>query len=148
MKRACILISSCLGLTLSLALPIRGSGPGDEVVVIYNRNLPESKGVAEHYAERRQVPKDRVFGLDLPKTETMTREEYNDRLAKPLLKRLRDANLLVYRSGSKQRHDADHQPTNDVPVEARIRYATLCYGVPLKILSDPKLTEEGMERIR
>jgi uncharacterized protein (TIGR03790 family) len=148
MKRACILISSCLGLFLGLAWPTRGSGPGDEVVVIYNRNLAESKGVAEHYAERRQVPKDRIFGLDLPKTETMTREEYNDLLAKPLLKRLRDGKLWIYRSGSKQRPDADHQPTNDVPVEARIRYATLCYGVPLKILSDPKLTEDGMERIR
>jgi len=142
MKYVHFLIGSCLGLALTPGSALRASGPGEEVVVVYNRNLSESKGVAEHYARRRGVPGDRIFGLDLPKTETITREEYNDLLAKPLLKRLRDGKLFIYdatgRSGS----------SNEVPVEAKVRYATLCYGVPLKIVSDPKLTEEGSEKLR
>ncbi len=146
MKAACaLIILSCLA--VGRPEPVLASGPGEQVVVVYNRNLAESKGVAEYYAERRQIPADQVFGLDLPGGETMTRNEYDDRLAKPLLKRLRDAKLFVYRP--KQRsHTRGEQPTNDLPVEAAIRYVTLCYGVPLKILSDPKLTEEGSERIR
>ena len=66
----------CFGLFLSALIPSsRASSPGDEVIVVYNSNLPESIGVARHYAERRQVPQDRLFGLDLPVGETMTRGE-------------------------------------------------------------------------
>src|SRR5688572_13318760 len=49
------------------------ASPGDEVIVVYNSRLPESKQVAEHYAARRQVPGHQVVGLELPVTETMTR---------------------------------------------------------------------------
>src|SRR5262249_31523143 len=34
------------------------------------------------------------------------------------------------------------------PVESKIRYAVLCYGVPLRILPDPNLKEEGTEKLR
>jgi uncharacterized protein (TIGR03790 family) len=147
MKYARILLAGCLGLALAPGLATHASRPGDEVVVVYNRNLSESKDVAEHYALRRGVPRDRVVGLDLPKTETMTRDEYNDLLAKPLLNRLRQSKLFVYyTNGHSKSEPARH--TNEVPIEAKIRYATLCYGVPLKILSDAKLIEEGSERLR
>ncbi len=43
-------------------------GQGDEVVVIYNTRVPESKEVAEHYAGLRHVPADQVFGFDLTAT--------------------------------------------------------------------------------
>jgi uncharacterized protein (TIGR03790 family) len=119
------------------------AGPGDEVVVVFNRNMPESRGVAEYYAQRRDISLDRLIGLDLPNSETMTRDEYEDRLSKPLLKRLRDAKLFTYRSGGKRR-DA----TNEVPIEAKVRYAALCYGVPLKIVHDPKLNEPGADKVR
>ena len=33
-------------------------------------------------------------------------------------------------------------------VESKIRYAVLCYGVPLRIEQDPNLKEEGMENLR
>ena len=35
---------------------------GNEVVVVYNRKLPESEQVARHYAKVRRVPEDQVIG--------------------------------------------------------------------------------------
>jgi len=54
---------------------LHAAGPGDEVIVIYNTRVPESKSVAEHYAERRQVPADQIFGFALSTNEDMSRAE-------------------------------------------------------------------------
>jgi len=102
--------------------------------------------LAEYYVERRHVPKDQLFGLDLPTTEAVTRGDYEHRIARPLLKRLRDGNLLIYASNNDRQ--SREKATNEVPIEAKIRYVALCYGVPLKILSDPNLKEEGMDKLR
>ena len=50
--------------------------PGDTVVVLYNKRVPESKSVALHYADVRKVPSNQVFGLELPSTEAMSRAEF------------------------------------------------------------------------
>src|SRR3954465_7102341 len=72
---------------------LHAAGPGDEVVVIYNTRVPESKSVAEHYAERRQVPTNQVFGFALNTNEVMSRTQYQETLAKPLAKELEDRKL-------------------------------------------------------
>lgn len=141
MKNAVQWFMACF--VLAAACGARGAGPGDEAVVVFNRNMPESRSLAEYYAKRRQIPASRLFGFDLPATETISRADFNDRLAKPLLQRLRDDKLFVYQSNA-----GGAQPATNMPVQARIRYATLCYGVPLKIVNDPSVTEEGMEKVR
>src|SRR5262249_9850750 len=104
-------------LVLGLAVPMRSwARPGEEVVVVYNRDLADSKNVADYYAQRRDVPKGQVFGFDLPTTEAMTRAEYEDHLAKPLLHRLREEHLFVYGSGHS---GGAKNTTNEVPVESK-----------------------------
>ena len=58
---------------LLVTAPLLTRAGGDEVVVIYNTRVPESKIVAEHYAEARQVPRKRVFGHELPEREDISR---------------------------------------------------------------------------
>jgi uncharacterized protein (TIGR03790 family) len=128
------------------ALP--AAGPGDEVIVVYNSSLPESKAVAEYYAQRRQVPANQVFGFALTSEETMSRAEFRKGLQLPLAEALENKKLwhiapTVIRS------------TNDHPervewrvVRSKIRYAALCFGVPLRIAPDPDLVEEGTETMR
>jgi uncharacterized protein (TIGR03790 family) len=70
---------------------------GDAVVVVYNLQMPESKKVALHYAERRKVPTNQIVGFDLPTGETMSRAEYRTQLEKPLLKFLENNKLFVFR---------------------------------------------------
>ena len=117
---------------------VRAASLGSEVVVVYNSKVPASKEVADYYAKRRSVPAAQVFGLDLPSREDMTRKEYLDQLEQPLLKKLEDAKLLVYGAiaGGPRR-----------VTQAQVRYAVLCYGVPLRIAHDATLTEPGTEKL-
>jgi uncharacterized protein (TIGR03790 family) len=126
----------------------RAAGPGDEVVVVYNSRLPESKELAIYYAKRREVPTNQIFGFDLPITETISRKEFRDQLQKPLVKAMEKQNLLKI---SSEIIPATRDRTGDVLqklASTRVRYATLCYGVPVRILKDSGLSESGMEKVR
>src|SRR5512138_2138087 len=67
-----------------------------EAVVVFNSRVPESKEVAEYYAKRRQVPKEQIFGFEMPTAEAMSRKEFLDQLQQPLLKKLEEGKLLVF----------------------------------------------------
>ena len=128
---------------LLLALvPRPARAGGDEVVVVYNSQLPESKMVAEHYALARAVPPGQIFGLDLPEGEVMSRADFTDLLQKPLAEKLAATGLWKF---GKMTFPS---PTNGGPplvenrvVASKIRYAVLCYGVPLKIAPAAGLEE-------
>lgn len=121
---------------------------GAEVVVLYNSRVGDSRKLAEYYAAQRQVPKAQILGFDLPTGEDMTRADYHEKLEKPLAKKLEAAKL--WRIGtleSPNTNGALVQLENRV-VESRIRYAVLCYGVPLRILADANLYEAASMRMR
>ena len=127
---------------LAFALaPFLARAGGDEVVVIYNSRLPESKAVAEHYAQLRQVPENQVFGFALTTNEEMSRLEFRDTLQMPLAKKLEADKLWQF--GAITIAATNGQPARVVRrvAASKIRYAVLCYGVPLKIASDPNLHE-------
>ncbi len=135
-------------LLLTAAFGIRAGNPGDEVVLIYNTKVPESKRIADYYAEKRQIPADQIFGYALTTNQDMSRKEFRDALQFPLAKAL--ASKKLWRIGSR-----GVPATNNIPehterkvMETKIRYAVLCYGVPLRIESDPDLKEPGSEKLR
>ena len=112
-----------------------------EVVVIYNTRLPESKAVAEHYAQVRQVPENQVLAFALSTNEEMSRAEFHDTLQVPLAKKLESEKL--WRFGAFTNAATNGQPERIVRhvTASKIRYAVLCWGVPLKIASDPTIHE-------
>ena len=114
------------------------------MVVVYNRHVPESKAVAEYYAKLRHVPARQIYGFTLTTNEQMSRDEFRDSLQMPLARQLEDAGL--WRFGSYQCRD--QRPAGTVErrvVASKIRYAVLCYGVPLKIAPVPITHEPGKE---
>jgi len=119
---------------------------GGEVVVVYNTAMAASKDVAEHYAGRRGVPTNQVIGLDLPIVEAISRKDYVERLQQPLFKRLEEAGVLVYSPATNRVPDRPEIPPFRGTIGAKARYLALCYGVPVKILSDPTLAEPGTEK--
>jgi len=140
-KIACWL--ACASATVALA-----AGRGDEVVVIYNSRMPESRELAFYYAQRRDVPTNQVFGFDLPTTEMISRTDFRDQLQKPLSKALEKQKLFTIRS---EIIPAARDKTGDVVQKvatAKVRYATLCFGVPVRISNDPNLSEPGTEKMR
>ena len=111
---------------------------GRTVVVVYNKQMAESKDVADHYAKARSVPASQVIGLDLPTGESMSRVEFINLLQHPLHKALVDAKFFI---------PGDRGPTQPSLTDSTIRYAVLCYGVPLKVTNDPELKEKNMEKL-
>lgn len=56
----------------------------DNLIVVYNTDMPESKAVARHYAKKRQVPVSNLVGVDVPTTERMTRTDFEAGLIPPV----------------------------------------------------------------
>src|ERR1035437_2040245 len=98
-----IVVLACGG-----ALTSRAANPDDEVIIVYNTRVPESKGVADYYAERRHVPVNQIFGFPLSTNEDMSRVEFRDALQKPLAQTL--ANKKLWQIGPSIVHATTNQP--------------------------------------
>lgn len=126
-------------LLLLAVFPLLARAGGDEVVVIYNKNVPESKSVADYYARLRQVPEKQIFGFSLTTSEQMSRLEFHDDLQVPLAKKLEQDGLwklaMTFYPGTNSQPDRAVRKV----VDSKIRYAVLCYGVPLKIAPDESI---------
>ncbi len=114
---------------------------GDEVVVIYNSRVPESKAVAEHYAAARSVPANQIFGFALTTGEVITRADFTDFLQKPLAEKLERAGLWKFGQTAIATTNRLSPLIEMHVVASKIRYAVLCYGVPLKIAAVTGLDE-------
>ena len=58
----------------SLASAAVALGPED-VYILANKNVADSQAVADHYCEKRGVPKDHVVARDLPTGEDVSRAD-------------------------------------------------------------------------
>jgi uncharacterized protein (TIGR03790 family) len=141
-------ISSLIAIICAGGFAFGADNPGDEVVIVYNTRVPESREVADYYAKRRHVPTNQIFGFALSTDEEFSRNEFQEKLQKPLAKALEAQKLW---------HMSSHTgpATNNQPARAewrvttsKIRYAVLCYGVPIRIAEDPNYKEPGMETLR
>jgi uncharacterized protein (TIGR03790 family) len=119
---------------------------GEEVVVIYNSQMPASKAVAEHYAAARQVLAKQIFGFGLTTNESMTRADFTDLLQQPLAEKLAAAGLWKFAEVAIRDAKGRVETTEVRVVESKIRYAVLCYGVPLKIEPN-SMVEEFMDKL-
>ncbi len=136
-----------LSLLFSIVTAIHAESGGD-VIVVYNSRMPESKEVAEYYAARRHVPADQIFGFALPTTEEMTREEFSEKLQKPLAKALEAKKLwhIAPEIGPVTNAHSGHLIWK--VQKSKIRYAIMCYGVPIRIGSNSGIKEPIEETMR
>jgi uncharacterized protein (TIGR03790 family) len=114
---------------------------GPQAVVVYNNQLAESRELATYYANQRGVPTNQVFGFDLPTDESISRRDFQELLQRPLLQALESNQLLTI-----DRALRPNDPSAKV-TDARVRYLTLCFGVPLRILSEPGLVESAQSKL-
>jgi len=122
--------------------------PGDEAIVVYNSRLPESKALADYYAQRRHVPANQIFGFSLGTGEDISRAEFRDSLQKPLAEELEKRKLWHIASEIVPATTNRPARVDWRVVESKIRYLVLCYGVPLRISHDLNFKEEGTENLR
>jgi uncharacterized protein (TIGR03790 family) len=140
-----------LALLAILGLPLAAqadANPGDEVFVVYNRAMPESKEVADHYAALRHIPMSQVLGLELPIIDNITRADFRKQLQIPVLQALEDRKLFQYRSDIVPATANKPGQVSYRLMQSKIRYLVFCYGVPFRILKDASLKEEGEEGVK
>ncbi|MFM8807291.1 MAG: TIGR03790 family protein, partial [Chthoniobacterales bacterium] len=95
----------------------RPSREAAATLVVFNTRDPESRALADYYAERRYIPYEQVIGLDCPTEEEITRDQFSDTIETPLKK-------LFDRKGFEDQTEV---------TGSRIRYVALMRGMPLKI---------------
>jgi len=75
-------------LALLLSLMSLSALSPERTVILYNSSASESEEIARYYSKKRKIPKENMIGLALPLEGTITIEQYNDLIRKPLQKEL------------------------------------------------------------
>jgi len=117
---------------------------GNEVLVIYNTQMPASEAVARHYAQRRSVPDSQLLGLRLPDSGTISRVDYISGIQEPVRRHLVEKGLAEWvPDSSSPPQGRKATPRNRLRlIRSEIRYLLLCYGVPWYIPHDSSMRSE------
>ena len=117
---------------------------GNEVLVIYNTQMPASEAVARHYAQRRSVPDSQLLGLRLPDSGTISRADYISGIQEPVRKYLVEKGLAEWVPDSSSLPQGRKATTRNRLrlIRSEIRYLLLCYGVPWYIPHDSSMRSE------
>lgn len=113
-----------VGIGLFLATSPCSALEPDEVLVLANRNASGSVGLAQYYMARRGIPEKNLFKIWVPDKETISREEYDTKVAKPVRKFI-----------------------NQIKAAGRIRCIAIMYGIPLRV-APPRLSPEENVRLK
>ncbi len=116
-----------------------------ETVVVYNPDFAQSRELAEYYAQKRGIPKERVLGLPCPMNDSMTRAEFDSLLRKPLFETfVRQGWWRLSQQDIKNPLTGKTTPAMTV-AESAVRVLVLMRGIPFQIQRDtqnPKNTQE------
>src|SRR5271155_2968722 len=93
-------------------LAVRGELRPDQLLLIVNRNEPQSRPLADFYAEARLVPRDQICELNLPTSDQIPFEVYEHEVMIPVRAFLRDHNL-----------------------QDKVRCLVTFYGMPLRLMN-------------
>lgn len=103
-----------------------------QVLIVYNEQEPESRLLADYYAQKRAVPTNQICAVSVRSVETITRAEYEHDIREPIQRFLTRNGLWA----QQPRSEADGTPAL-ATVDNKISYVVLMYGVPLRIEADP-----------
>lgn len=126
--RSCRRLLLALGLALLPGLARAAEDWSARLLIVANKTLPDSVVLARYYAERRSIATNSIFLVDCPRTIEISRRQFNETLRDPIGRHLETRGWMA----------RDH---NDCWL------LVLCWGVPLKIASDPTLQEKAAERL-
>ena len=140
-KRQPLASYAILLLSFTISLPAQTNAAlAKEMVIVINRNDPDSLSIGQYYARQRGIPESRIVQLSAPIKETVTITEYAKTVANPLLNAMLENKWVKgVKAGSK---DAYGRERLSVSIHS-IPFVVLIKGVPLRIANDPLLIEES-----
>lgn len=104
------------------------------VLILANRDDPESLTLARFYAEKRGLPQEDIVALPMPLTEEITWEQFVVTVWNPLLKLgIERGWFFAARKGTQDAVGRDRIVSSG----HRLRALAICRGVPLRIAHDP-----------
>ncbi len=119
-------------------------GLAQRVLIVYNEDVPESKPLADYYAQKRGVPADQVCAVHVRDAETITRREFDEQLRDPISRFMVRHGLLTQEPRTVEDPFLGRMPSLQT-VGCRISYVVLVYGVPLRIETDASLVERARD---
>jgi len=125
----------CL-LILAATATLRADDLSARVVVLANRDDPDSLAVAQHYLQARGVPAENLIALPMPRAETILWPEFIQTIWEPLRAELVERKWIDA-VGMKEPDGIGR--TKYAATGHRIAYLVVCRGVPLRVMHDPKL---------
>ena len=130
-----------LSSSFAISLPAQTNAAlAEEMVIVVNRNDPDSLSIGQHYARQRGIPESRIVHLTAPIKETISIAEYAHTIANPLLNALLENEWVKgVKAGSK---DVYGRERLSVSIHS-IPFVVLIKGVPLRITNDPMLIEKS-----
>ncbi|MFW5874438.1 MAG: TIGR03790 family protein [Verrucomicrobiota bacterium] len=135
-----IFVFLVVALVPAAALSLRADAESDKVVVLVNRNEPDSRRIADYYVEKRGIPADNIIELETSTEETVSVAEYVETLHNPLLEALLEKEWINgVKAGGPDAYGRDRL---SVAIHS-IRYLVTTRGIPLRIENDPERMEAG-----
>jgi hypothetical protein len=116
------LVSLCLCGLLLIASRAWASLSPDQIVLIANKNVPQSLQLADYYMAKRNIPQGRILLLDLPAQEQISYEEYQ-----------------------KQVVPAVRQFLSERQLKDKVTCLVTFYGVPFRIAARPASKADTQE---
>jgi uncharacterized protein (TIGR03790 family) len=101
------------------------------ILIVYNETEPESRPLADYYAQHRGVPTNQICAVHVRNVDLISRKEFNEHIRDPIRKFMTAHNLWVQLS----------EPNRVETLDNKIDYLVLMYGVPIRIDEDPTLQE-------
>ena len=130
-------LAACLCSVLARASE-NGRSLAARVILVANRNNPESVELARFYARKRGIPLANLFTYPMPAAETISWPEFVSAIWNPLLRDLVKTNWIDAIPMEVWDKAGRHQyAVND----DRIAYLVVFRGVPLRVADDPALRD-------
>src|SRR5689334_12975336 len=76
--------SLVITLLLICPTPLCAALTPDNLLLVVNKNVPDSQKLAEYYAQQRHVPDGRIVSLDLPTGDNISVEEFDQKMVAPI----------------------------------------------------------------
>ncbi len=124
----------CLLALCAPGILLAGAPDAASTVVLFNKNDPDSQGLAQYYANRRNIPSSQIIGLESPASEEISRADYEQTIASPL--------RAIFRNRGWWTMGRDSSGKPLVKASA-IRFVAIMRGLPLKIANDPAIAPEN-----
>lgn len=126
------LVIACL---FCLSLRVYASDEGN-VVILVNRDDPDSLAIGEYYAKSRNIPLSNIVSISAPLEETISLRDYVDRVHNPVLDALLDRGWI---SGVKSKEADQYGRERMLVAVHSIRFLVTTKGVPLRFENAPEL---------